>query len=382
MYGDMNELTKKLLAEGYTKDNHPDYVRWYANTHEFEYTSDFLYNSVWEAPCGIMRKGEFTHGYMGYMGVEWRVENNNYNFHCPYRKKECELWHPLLKELNYGGKCSWHLSDKPYDYDNSAEKIDDGRKKLTLENLNKKFGTNGMISCVCCHINEDTCEPYFRYNPYDCLNYTNNGCFNSKCWCTGKERDLTLGNVYYDVKTTTEYRKGFIVEPVIQIAKGKKLFDSRKPIIDLEMYLKIYPDSVWEKEKMRHHMQLHNAKYHNKKFELEVLNIRIEKRESRDLLQDLEDIREGIEVVHESDKNKKTKEAKSERRKKYQEDKQKRAKKKRLEQIEENIRTGTYKDADGDIQPLTPVLLMHYKETLKENGIEIREQMGMDDLNW
>lgn len=319
----MNELTKKLLAEGYAKDNHPDYVKWYANMQEFEYTSEFLNNSVWEAPCGVMRKGYFTSGYGCHAGIDWRVENNNYNFECPYRKKECNFFHPLLKDSNFGGKCAWKLSDKQYDYNNSAEKIEDERSKLIKENLNKRFGTNGMISCACCHINQDTCEPYFKYNPDDCINFTDKGCFNEWCWCTKNERDLTLANIYYDVKTITEYKHGFIVEPIIQITKGKKLFDSRKAITDLKMYLKRYPNAPFERERMHFSRLLFYNKFFGNKFEFEVLNVRIEKRESRDLMQDLQDISEGIQVIHKSDEVKKAKEAKRERRKKYQEAKEK-----------------------------------------------------------
>lgn len=317
----MNELTKKLLAEGYTKDNHPKNVKWYANMHEFEYTSEFLSQSVWEAPCGIMRKGYFTGGYLCYAGIEWRVENNNYNFHCPYRKKECEYFHPLLKNLPHDGKCAWHLSDKPYDYMNSAEKIEDERDVLITKNLNKRFGTNGMISCACCHINHDTCEPYFRYDPENCIRFTDKGCFNEWCWCTQKERDLTLANIYYDVKTTEEYKYGFIVEPIIQLTKGIKLFDSKKPLTDLEMYLKTYPDAPLRKErgKRKHSRPLFFAEHHGYKYDLEILNVRIEKRESRDLLQDLQDIKDGIQVIHESDRIKKAKADKKERRQKYQE---------------------------------------------------------------
>lgn len=329
-----NKLTWDLFEQGYTKDNHPDYVKWVDYMHEFEYTTKFLENSVWEAPCGIIRKGCFTGGYGCIAGVEWKVENNNYNFHCPYRKRECELFHPLLKELNnVGGKCSWKLSSKPYNYDNSAEKIEDERKDLIKANLKKRFGTNGMISCACCHINEDTCEPYFKYNPHECIHFTNEGCFNEHCWCTGKQRDLSLANIYYDVKTTTEYKRGFIIEPVIQITKGKKLFDSRKAMTDLEMFLKVYPNEPFEREKMRHSRLIHFANMHDNKFELEVLNVRIEKRESRDLLQDLQDISEGIQVFHKSDEVKKAKEAKKERRIKYLEAKEKKKNKTQTKEI-------------------------------------------------
>lgn len=322
----MNELTERLLAEGYTKENHPDYVRWYDSMREFEYMPGYISKTVWEAPCGVQRKGEFTYGYMSYAGIDWRVENNNYNFHCPYYKKECKFFHPLLRDMKIGAKCSWHMTNKPYNYDNSAEKIEDERQTLTQKNLEKKFGHPSMIHCVCCHINEDTCEPYFKFDPWDCIRFTQNGCDNKICHCTGKERDLTLGNIYYDVKTTSEYRQGFVIEPVIRIEKGMKLFDDRKTITDLEMYLKTYPDAPIRKEegKRKHSVPLFFAEYHGQKYELEILNVRIEKRESRDLFQDLADVREGIEVTHASDIIKANKQAKKERRVKAAEERYKR----------------------------------------------------------
>lgn len=311
----MNKLTERLLAEGYTPDNHPDYVKWYANMNEFEYTTEFLRESTWEAPCGVMRKGEFTHGYGYINGVEWRVENDNYNFHCPYRKKDCEYFHPLLKD-SMGAKCSWHMTDKPYDYNNSAEKIKDDKHKLICENLQKKFGHPSMIHCTCCHIDEGTCEIYFKFNPSECINFMRNGCDNLVCYCTGKKRNLKRGNIYYDVKVTTEFREGFIVEPVITITKGKKLFETPKATTDLELYLKFYPDTIMQRERSKHEhsARLYRAEHCNgPKYEIEIINVRIESRPSRDLMQDLADIRDGFEVVHESDKVKTTKEQKRQR---------------------------------------------------------------------
>lgn len=363
----MNELTKRLLTEGYTKDNHPDYAKWYANMHEFEYTGEFLNNSVWEAPCGIIRKGKFTHGYLSYAGVDWRVENNNYNFHCPYRKKDCGFFHSLLKDITIGAKCSWHMTDKPYDYNNSAEKIEDERKRIIGKNLEKRFGRSGMIYCACCRISEDTLEPYFKYEPRHCINFMNNGCDNKTCWCTGKERDLTLANIYYDVMVTTEYNKGFIVEPVVQITKGEKLFDSKKAMTDLEMYLKKYPDAPLQREKgkAKHSRSLFFAKYHGQKYDLEILNVRIEKRESRDLMQDLQDIKEGITVTHASDTEKAVKQAKKERREEYK--KAKAARKAKI--IAKNLKNILIDETQEQ----------HMKDwakrELKNRGIEIKENI-------
>lgn len=368
----MNKLTERLLAEGYTKENYPGYVRWYGGQNEFEYTSKYLSTTVWKAPCGIMRKGKFTHGYMSYGGVDWRVENDNYNFHCPYRKQECEFFHPLLKDIPTGAKCSWHMTDKPYDYDNSTEKIGDEKAKIIGLNLEKRFGYPGMINCACCHISEETLEPYFKFEPENCTSFMNNGCDNKTCWCTGKERDLTLANIYYDVKVTTEYNKGFITEPIIEITKGEKLFGSKKAITDLKMYLKKYPDAPLQREKgkTKHSSRLFLAEYHGQKYDLEVLNIRIEKRESRDLMQDLQDIKEGIEVVHASDLKKASAQAKKERR---EEDKKAKAKRKEAAITKKLIST-----LSDDTQ--SEEMRQWAKQKLKRRGIETEpkyKQIGM-----
>ena len=71
-----------------------------------------------------------------------------------------------------------------------------------------------------------------------------------------------------------------------------------------------------------------HTKYHSEMFvygwKVEVLNIRAEQRESRDLLQDLQDIREGITIVHASDQEKRNKELKKQNRAKQKEKREKR----------------------------------------------------------
>ena len=59
-------------------------------------------------------------------------------------------------------------------------------------------------------------------------------------------------------------------------------------------------------------------------FRYDVENIRIEARESRDLMQDLADIEAGIEVVHQSDLEKAAKVKKRKDREKRKEDKKRR----------------------------------------------------------
>ena len=55
----------------------------------------------------------------------------------------------------------------------------------------------------------------------------------------------------------------------------------------------------------------------DKDLEIEIINVHAESRESRDIAKDLEDIKNGIEVVHESDLIQARKESKRARRAKY-----------------------------------------------------------------
>jgi hypothetical protein len=65
---------------------------------------------------------------------------------------------------------------------------------------------------------------------------------------------------------------------------------------------------------MNHFTEFFFAKHHGEYFEMSVENIRAEIRESRDLKQDLQDIQDGIAVVHASDYEKQEQEKKKELR--------------------------------------------------------------------
>lgn len=63
-----NLLTQKLLAEGYTVENHPDYVyirNSYSETQDplqnfdggFRYYEWYIYDQTFRTPCGLLCKG-------------------------------------------------------------------------------------------------------------------------------------------------------------------------------------------------------------------------------------------------------------------------------------------------------------------------------------
>ena len=75
---DINELTRRLLAEGYKPEDTPPGMRAY-NQYEGGWTYDIktLRAMVYETPCGLLAEGEhFTNGYMSYGGIDWRPEND------------------------------------------------------------------------------------------------------------------------------------------------------------------------------------------------------------------------------------------------------------------------------------------------------------------
>ena len=88
------------------------------------------------------------------------------------------------------------------------------------------------------------------------------------------------------------------------ITHGRKLFPHPVSMDICRACAKLCRDRIEWKVKMEYSRQLFNAEYYGKEFSVEVLDIRAERRESRDLMRDLEDIRSGIRVVHASDMEK------------------------------------------------------------------------------
>lgn len=100
-----------------------------------------------------------------------------------------------------------------------------------------------------------------------------------------------------------------------QIIKGKKLFDHPVSMDICKICARLCQDRIKDKMRTHYFMQLFFSEYHGRYFSFEIQNVRAEQRESRDLMQDLEDIRNGIQIIHASDVEKREAENKRERRK-------------------------------------------------------------------
>ena len=117
---------------------------------------------------------------------------------------------------------------------------------------------------------------------------------------------------------------------------------------------------------------MNNAFYRliDKSLKAEVLNVRAARTEARDLMQDLQDIQNGITVYHESDLQKSEQTRRKEQRQQAQEKKIERLERKLIAFGYENLQTVDQMQADKWLEP----------ERLEELE-EIRQKRAVEEKN-
>lgn len=351
---EFNKLTKRLLAEGWTVDNYPDYVRidpskLSGNDSLNNLGGGFVFKRwyrdeiVYKAGCGKYLKG--ANAFALGLGIEWSHENNNPVFRCPYDKAQCPHNDSRLHG-EYGGGlamqcfCVCHRTEEPYDYENSIEKANKEREEEIKRKYQEYYDSHsGRICEKHMYYDERKKQWDLRYSPRLCANL----CYSQDGYCPilGKQLSKKRGNVYYDVKTSfipeeKEQRSLFDVEGqrVVNIEKGIRVFDHPVNMDVCEAFVKVEADRIAYNYDINHSFEM---KYWNPTWEFEILNIRAESKPSRDLMQDLEDIKAGIHISHASDNEKREKEVKKERRVQAQEKRIAKLEKKLLEVGYENL---------------------------------------------
>lgn len=353
-----NELTKRLLTVGYDAGNFPEnvvHIAYPPRTPQdpldnyyggFEYNWKYRDSIVYQTGCGKYVLGRNVISDMSYMGVTWCHENDNPVIRCPYDNPKCPANDPLLYGTKGGGLCiqcfcACHPTDAAYDYENSIEKVDQERHEEKERKYQKYADAHGGRVCRNhMYYDERTREWNLRYNPGDCARLKCSGM----CPILGRELDKKKGNVYYDIKIKSRRYDldGTLFEGQIDttITRGIRKFKSPVSMDICRNYVKLCQEDLIRDVMLNdYHSELFFAKYYGREFSVDVLNIRAEQRESRDLAQDLEDIRNGIKVHHASDDEKKQKAEKSQRRKKAKEAKIARLEKKLLSTGYYNLET-------------------------------------------
>lgn len=341
MEKELNLLTQELLLGGYSEEDYPDYVQipsgFYGKKLSdnayggFEFKRDYLAKQYYQTGCGLYVTERNCISEMWYMNVNWCFENDNVLIHCPYHKKHCHLNNPLLSGMEPAFCfCSCHMAVK-YEYGNSVEKLlkeQDQEKEERYEQFNAEH--QGRICRNHMYYEPGRRKWSFRYDPLKCV----------KCdstYCPVRLRPLAeeKGNVFYDVRVSTVRRDGsfFDGEPLVHVIKGKKLWEKRVSMdicrtaaASASARQNIFRREWWNGYSMQ--------KLYDPDLKVEIINIRAERRECRDLDQDLEDIRNGILIIHESDLIEARKEKKRERKRKRKELLERRIEKKGYESLD------------------------------------------------
>lgn len=396
-----NELTKRLLAVGYDAGNFPENVVHIANPSRtpqnpldnyyggFEYNWKYRDSIVYQTGCGKHVLGRNVISDMSYMGVTWCHENDNPVIRCPYDNPECPDNDPVLYGTRGGGLCiqcfcACHPTDAVYDYESSIEKVDQERHEKKERKYQEYADAHGGRVCRNhMYYDERTREWNLRYDPGDCAKFKCSGM----CPILGRELDKKKGNVYYDIKIKSRRYDldGTLFEGQIDttITRGIRKFKSPVSMDICRNYVKLCQEDLIRDVMLNdYHSELFFAKYYGREFSVDVLNIRAEQRESRDLAQDLEDIRNGIKVHHASDDEKKQKAEKSKRRQKAKEAKIARLEKKLLSTGYYNLETHSLDRIHADkwlgAQRIDELETMRQQKLSKQQNIA--QQLSITDF--
>lgn len=325
-----NELTKRLLAEGYTADHHPDYVQ--VDTSRlpgndplnnpsggFKYKRFYRDSIVYKTGCGKFIMGSHVIDNLG-CGIDWSHENGNPVFRCPYNKPECEHNDPRLYGTHGGGLCiqcfcTCHKTDDPYDYENSIEKANKEREEEKNRKYKEYSDAHGGRVCMNHMLYDERARAWTQsYDPIRCAKM----CFSDNGYCPilGRQLSRKRGNVYYDLRKSGAVRHEAQISLFEKdrweiVKKGIRFLDHPCSMDICEAIVKV------SQEDIRRRYEINNSleKLEDKTLTWEIYNIRAESKPSRDLMQDLQDLREGVELVWEDDRIKEEKEQKKEKRK-------------------------------------------------------------------
>lgn len=311
---EVNELTRRLLAEGWKPEDTPPGTHSYKDYYGgWTYTAEAIRGMVWETPCGLLVAGShFLNGYMSFNGVDWRVENGNPVVCCPvFPSAPCPLRDSRLCSEKYDlhsdnvvYQCACHQTDRPYTYEGSTDEAHD-RVWREAGELWEIFRAEhkGRVCRQQSHYGRTTKNWTARYDPLDC---TDMGC--TYCDVLAKELDTRRGNVFYDLrKSWTVKGVGlFLDQRKTMVEKGCKLLSQTVSLTICEAIIKYGRHEVERRIKMKYQRDL----FFDKSLEIEIINLRAARVDARDIAQDLQDIANGIEVVHAADKMKAAKEQK------------------------------------------------------------------------
>lgn len=330
-------MTERLLAQGVSLDDHTTWPEdvWRCDPNNFAFKRELRFMPTWESPCGLLIRSHGDFWGETWVGGEFHcAENDNPLFGCPRPGAPCAHRLPYPAGMN----CQFHRTDRVWAESGSCERLIRDRLAREQQWREVQMRDHPGFDGFCANLRKNELpDGMFRYEKnYWLERCISLKCKNTQCPCLGwKERDVRPANIFYDLYIERRFTEGLVPYSEKSIIKGLKVFDKAVAMHDAELALRIWEknpnartlpsqmlrrldvavnleNNIGSKEVyfVRTHGKLHEREC---RVHAEIRNIRVARQEGRDLMQDLQDVRDGITVQHASDMQKAAKAQKNER---------------------------------------------------------------------
>ena len=334
---EVNRLTARLLKSGVALDDPATWPEdvWRCDRANFAYKRERQFTPTWESPCGLLIRSHGNFWGEVWVGGEFHcAENDNPLFECPRPGVPCDHRLPYPAGMN----CQFHRTDRVWTESGSCERLIRDRRAREQQWREVQMRDHPGFDGFCANLRKNELpDGMFRYEKnYWLERCISLKCKNTQCPCLGwKERDVRPANIFYDLYIERRFTEGLVPYSEKSIIKGLKVFDKAVAMHDAELALRIWEknpnarmlpwqmlrrldvavnleNNIGSKEVyfVRTHGKLHEREC---RVHAEIRNIRVARQEGRDLMQDLQDVRDGITVQHASDMQKAAKAQKNER---------------------------------------------------------------------
>lgn len=334
---EVNRLTKRLLESGVSLDDPATWPGdvWRCDPANFAYKRERQFTPTWESPCGLLIRSHGDFWGEVWVGGEFHcAENDNPLFECPRPGVPCDHRLPYPAGMN----CQFHRTERVWTESGSCERLIRDRLAREQQWREVQMRDHPGFDGFCANLRKNELpDGMFRYEKnYWLERCISLKCKNTQCPCLGwKERDVRPANIFYDLYIERKFTEGLVPYSEKSIIKGLKVFDKAVAMHDAELALRIWEknpsarmlpsqmlrrldvavnleNNIGSKEVffVRTHGKLHEREC---RVYAEIRNIRVARQEGRDLMQDLQDVRDGITVQHASDMQKAAKAQKNER---------------------------------------------------------------------
>lgn len=306
---EQNKLTAQLFAEGYSKEQYPDYIKEFNPFYGgFVYESDYRDGLVYLTGCGIEVSGKDVIGTCMYLSRDWSYENFNPLIVCPYSREGCAMNHPLLQKRAMNGLdfCVCHPKENTKNHVKTLQEVQKRVEMRRKERLKEyKIQNAGHYCLNHMYYSKDKDQWCLEYNPMKCEYCT----AMDVCSLCGRSLSPIRGNVYYDCRIV------YASEDTIFMEETATIIFRAIPVFKTEVSMTICEQVVAQCSEKIKREEFYYPYDMPTLISSENFNVRAMSGSRRDIEQDLTEVQRGVQIIYHEDMTEKIQQQKSKRQK-------------------------------------------------------------------